>query len=107
MVVTNNKRIADKVFLLRDHCRVGKYVYQIIGCYLRMDNLQAAILRVKLKYLRRWIKKSREIAKLYNKLLVDNRVFTPYGPNYAKSVYYVYIIRIKNRDRVQLEFKKC
>lgn len=106
IVVTNNKKIAEKIALLRDHGRKEKYAYQILGYGLRMDNLQAAILRVKLKYLSKWIEKRRQLAKFYNKLLAGGKVAIPYEPDYAKSVYYVYTVRVKERDRIQKELKE-
>jgi dTDP-4-amino-4,6-dideoxygalactose transaminase len=107
MVVTNNQKIAERILLLRDHGRTEKYVHKILGYGLRMDNLQAAILRVKLRYIDKWIRKRRQIVKLYNKLLVGSPIITPYESNYVKSVYYVYTIRIKNRDKIQEELKKA
>lgn len=99
IVVTNNKKIAEKVSLLRDHGRVQKYVHKTPGFGVRMDNLQAAILNVKLTYINEWIKMRRKIADQYNKLLENKKVIIPYEPDYAKAVYYVYTVRCKNRDK--------
>ncbi len=106
MIVTDNKKMADKVSLLRDHGRIEKYTHQIIGYGLRMDNLQAAILRVKLRHIDEWIKKRRELVTFYNRLLAETPVVTPFEPDDFKSVYYVYTIRVKNRDRVQEKLKE-
>ena len=107
MVVTNNKKIAEKVRLLRNHGRVQKYEHQIEGTNSRLDELQAAILRVKLRYLNRWNKARRQRAKLYDRSLKNIKgVKIPFIAPWATPVYYVYTIRIKERDKLQESLKK-
>lgn len=106
MVVTNNQDIAEKIRLLRNHGRLEKYEHKILGYGARLDTLQAAILRVKLRYLDKWNKKRREIARLYNKLLDGLPVITPFEPEWVKSVYHIYAVRIENRDKIKKELKK-
>jgi dTDP-4-amino-4,6-dideoxygalactose transaminase len=108
MVVTNNEEIAEKVKLLRNHGRITKkYEHDIEGYSSRLDNLQAAILRVKLKYLNEWNDKRRNNAKRYNELLSNiNGIITPYEAEYAKHVYHLYVIRTdKERDKLREELK--
>jgi dTDP-4-amino-4,6-dideoxygalactose transaminase len=108
MITTNNEEIAEKVKLLRNHGRITKkYEHEIEGYSSRLDNLQAAILRVKLKYLNEWNDKRRNNAKKYNELLSNiNRIITPYEADYAKHVYHLYVIRTgKERDRLREELK--
>jgi len=93
MVVTNEEKVANKIRCLRDHGRREKYEHQMIGYNYRLDGLQAAILRVKLKYLDEWNEKRRKNASIYNKLLKDLDVVTPYEEEYAKHVYHLYVIR--------------
>ncbi|MCL4415493.1 MAG: DegT/DnrJ/EryC1/StrS family aminotransferase, partial [Actinobacteria bacterium] len=77
-----------------------KYKHLILGWNSRLDNLQAAILRVKLKKLEKWNTKRLENAKNYNKLLEGIPVITPYiFPNY-KHVFHLYVIRSKSRDKL-------
>ncbi len=108
MVVTNNKVIAEKIKLLRNHGRITKkYEHEIEGYSSRLDNLQAAILRVKLRHLNKWNESRRENAKKYNELLINiGGITTPYEADYAKHVYHLYVIRVENgRDRLRKELK--
>lgn len=103
MIVTNNKGIAEKIKLFRNHGRITKkYEHEIEGYSSRLDNLQAAILRVKLKYLNKWNDMRRSNAKKYSELLSNiDEVITPYEANYAKHVYHLYVIRTENRDKLR------
>jgi len=108
MVTTNNDEIAEKVKLLRNHGRITKkYEHEIEGYSSRLDNLQAAILRVKLKYLDEWNDRRRNNAKKYDESLskIDG-IITPYEADYAKHVYHLYVIRTeKGRDKLREELK--
>jgi len=103
MVVTNNRKLADKIRLLRNHGRREKYEHLVVGYGERLDTFQAAILRVKLRYLEKWNRQRRERVDLYNKLLKDLEVVLPFEEKKTKGVYYVYTIRVKRRG----ELKKC
>jgi len=98
-IVTNNKKLALKIRLLKDHGRTEKYLHKEVGYGLRLDNLQAAILRVKLKHLEKWNRKRRDISNVYNKDLKELYI-TPKIKEYAEPVFYVYTLRHKNRDRI-------
>jgi len=98
-VVTNNSGLAKKIKLLKDHGRTEKYIHKEIGYGLRLDNLQAAILRVKLKYLDKWNRKKRKIASVYNKNLKELYT-TPEIKENTKPVFYVYTLRHTKRDRI-------
>jgi len=101
-VVTNNEELAQKVAMLRNHGRTKKYLHQIEGFNSRLDALQAAILRVKLRHLEDWNKERREKAKLYNQLLEPfPKIITPKMLDSTVPVYHLYVVRIKNRDRLQ------
>jgi dTDP-4-amino-4,6-dideoxygalactose transaminase len=102
MVVTNNSELADKVRSLRNYGRVAPYVYKILGYNSRLDELQAAILRVKLKYLDKWIDKRRRNANIYSEYLSEiPEIAIPVEKEYAKHVYWVYSIKTKRRDKIQ------
>lgn len=102
MVLTGNKELADKISILRNHGRLEKYEHLTVGYNERLDTLQAAILRVKLKYLPAWTKKRRQNAGLYNKLLKNlDGVVTPKESDYAKSSWHLYVIRTDKRDTVK------
>ena len=108
MVVTNNKEIAGGIKLLRNHGRITKkYEHYIEGYSSRLDNLQAAILRVKLRHLNKWNESRRKNAKKYNELLKNiDGIVTPYEADYAKHVFHLYVIKAeKGRDILREELK--
>ncbi len=98
-VATNDGELAEKIRMLRDHGSKQKYYHEIIGGNFRMDEIQGAALSTKLKFLDKWNNMRREAAKLYNELL-DGVVTTPYEAPYNKHIYHLYVIRVKNRDKV-------
>lgn len=101
MVVTNDPRLAETVRKLRTHGWRTKYHPEMIGHNSRLDELQAAILRVKLQHLDAWNERRREIAGRYRALLADGGIDLPWGVPYAKHVYHLYIVRAKQRKAVQ------
>jgi dTDP-4-amino-4,6-dideoxygalactose transaminase len=104
MVVTNDKDIADSIRMLRVHGSSERYIHSAIGTNSRLDNLQASIIRVKLKYLDGWLKKRADNARYYNKRLEDLPCETPYVPDYNIHTYHLYTLRTpKNKDKV-MEF---
>ncbi len=105
IVTTNNKDIAEKVKLLRNHGRKEKNIHIVEGYNYRMDTMQASILLVKLKYISDWTDKRRINAKLYNNFLSDSDVIIRGEMSYAKHVYYVYCVRLKNRDEIREKLK--
>jgi dTDP-4-amino-4,6-dideoxygalactose transaminase len=105
MVVTNNPEIAEKVTMLRNHGGKQKYLNYVPGFNSRLDALQAAILRVKLKHLDDWLEQRRQKAALYSKLLgqVDG-IETPYEAAGCQHVFNYYTVRLDrklNRDKLQ------
>ncbi len=98
MVVTDNPDIADKVDILRRQGCREKYHAEMIGYNSRLDTIQAAILKVKLRYVDQWNEKRRYIAKKYNELLSDTNITTPVEAPYAYHVYHQYTIRSSRRD---------
>lgn len=104
MVTTNSDEIAHKIKLLSNHGRIDKkkYEHEIEGYSSRLDNLQAAILRVKLRHLNRWNNKRIQNARYYNNALENTRnVIIPYEYNYIKHIYHLYVIRTGNRDKLR------
>ena len=99
-VVTNNLDLAQKIRMFANHGRVEKYNHEFEGVNSRLDGLQAAILDVKLKYLDKWTVRRRTIARMYDVGLKDI-VITPHAMPDVKHVYHLYVIRVKNRDRVK------
>jgi len=101
MIITNDEKKAEKLRMLRNYGEVKKYHHRIKGFNSRLDELQAAILRVKLKYLSTWNEARRKNAKLYDELLTNDKIIKPVEADYAKHVYHLYIIRCKQRDELQ------
>lgn len=101
MVVTNQDKIYRKLLMLRDYGRISKYEHALVGYNSRLDTLQAAILREKLKKLTTWNKMRQEAALVYNAYFKSiPEVVTPTVAHNVKHVYHVYAIRTKNRDLV-------
>lgn len=101
MVVTNDLGVAETVRKLRTHGWRKKYYPELLGHNSRLDELQAAILLVKLRYLDSWNKRRCEIAERYRVLLADSGVDLPWEAPYAKHVYHLYIVRCVDRKTVQ------
>ena len=100
MVVTNDAALAEKLRMIVVHGSRVRYKHEIIGVNSRLDALQAAMLRVKLRYLDRWIDARRKAAMIYNHLFAGSDVEIPYEAPYGGHVFHQYTIRIKNRDQV-------
>lgn len=100
MVVTNNELIYQKIKILRNHGSSEKYSHKLIGYNSRLDELQAAILRVKLKKLKKWNEQRRKNANYYSVLLNNTEIITPVEAEYAKHVYHLYVIRTRKREKI-------
>ncbi|MGB5931838.1 MAG: DegT/DnrJ/EryC1/StrS family aminotransferase [Anaerolineae bacterium] len=98
MVVTNDKRVAESLHMLRNYGQSEKYHHILRGYNHRLDTLQAAVLRVKLKCLDVWNAARRQHAQLYGQLLAHSPVVLPAEAGYAESVYHLYVIRVEDRD---------
>ncbi|MGQ9455881.1 MAG: DegT/DnrJ/EryC1/StrS family aminotransferase [Armatimonadota bacterium] len=106
MVITNSDEIADKLRLLRDNGRTTWYEHAIIGYNSRLDGIQAAVLRVKLRRLDQWVEARRSHARLYGELLSDvEGVVLPLERPEVRHSYYVYVIRVKRRDEFMARLK--
>jgi dTDP-4-amino-4,6-dideoxygalactose transaminase len=98
-IVTKDDELALKIRLFANHGRVDKYDHKIEGMNSRLDGLQAAILSVKLRYLEEWTEARRQLAYLYNDLLADSDIVTPVEIENARSVYHLYVVRLRNDAR--------
>ncbi len=101
-VTTNDESIAKKIAMLRNYGSEKKYHNEEIGFNMRLDEVQAGFLSVKLKHLNEWTKQRKEIAKQYNEALknVGDLVLPAVHAN-ATHVYHLYVIKTKNRDGLQ------
>ena len=99
-VVTNDAALAAKVQVLRDHGQARKYYHSDIGWNARMDGIQGAVLRVKLKRLEASNTQRRANARLYDELLSDAEgVVTPVAAPHCRHVYHIYAVRVGARDQ--------
>ena len=100
-VVTNDLRIARRLEMLRNYGQKEKYQHLFRGYNRRLDTLQAAVLRVKLKYLEKWNAARRRNAVLYHQFLDDCNVALPSEMGDAESVWHLYVIRAEQRDALK------
>lgn len=106
MVVTNHKRYDQNLRLLRCYGERKKYEHILKGHNSRLDEIQAAILRVKLKYLDQWNGERRRKAKIYTQMLSPLGVVCPSEKKGVRHVYHLYTIKTKKRDSLQTFLKK-
>jgi dTDP-4-amino-4,6-dideoxygalactose transaminase len=101
MVVTSRPEIAREVRMLRDWGQERKYHHVLKGYNFRMDGIQGAILRAKLRHLPRWTAARRDHARTYGQLLADSGLTLPVEAPYARHVYHVYAVRTAERTSLQ------
>ncbi len=100
-VVTDDREIAEKVRMLRDHGRRDKYEHLLQGFNYRIDTLQAAILRAKLAHLEEWNEARRRHAATYRELLSGLDLVLPYEPEHVRAVYHLFVVRLQERDALR------
>lgn len=112
IVVTNNQGLADKIRLLRNYGQKVKNQHATFGLNSRLDNLQAAILRIKLKYLDKWNTQRRKNAELYRKFfntkpaITKTKVILPNLPDKKQDhIYHIYAILTENREKLAERLK--
>ena len=107
MLTTNDDALAERARMLRTHGWKVKYFPEMLGYNSRLDELQAAILRVKLKHLDGWNAQRRAIAEVYNRRLSELGLPTPQTAAGRSHVYHLYIIRAHRRSEFQAHLKEC
>lgn len=100
MLVTDDEYVCQRVRMLRTHGWKKKYFPEVPGHNSRLDELQAAVLRVKLRYVDEWNERRRVLAQQYQERLSPLGVITPRECLGGKHVYHLYVIRVEGRDRV-------
>ncbi|MBU1626281.1 DegT/DnrJ/EryC1/StrS family aminotransferase [bacterium] len=101
MVLTNNTEIFDRISMLHVHGSKDRYIHEYIGYNSRMDEMQAAVLYVKLKYLKSWTQKKREAAFYYNHLFNKTNVKTPFVSPDCFHVFNSYVIEVDKRNELR------
>ena len=100
-VTTNDSALADRLHLLRNYGSRVRYAHEVKGFNSRLDPLQAACLRVKLRHLDAWNDRRRAIAKCYLQGLGTSSLTIPQVPNWADPVWHLFVIRHPQRDALQ------
>ncbi len=106
MIVTNDAEVARRVRMLRTHGWSKKYFPEMVGYNSRLDELQAAILRVKLRHVDGWNDARRKLAQFYTEQFAGTAVRVPYEDEKARHVYHLYMVRVDDRDHVQQYLKE-
>jgi len=101
MVITDDAKLAEHLLSLRNHGSHVRYYHDEIGYNSRLDEMQAAILRIKFKHIEEFNTKRRNNAHLYGTYLSGNGIQIPSEMNESKHVFHQYTIKIKNRDAVK------
>jgi len=101
MVTTDDDALAEQVTMLRTHGWKKKYFPEVLGYNSRLDELQAAILRVKLKHVDEWNARRQEIADIYTHRSIESGVTPPMAAADCTHVYHLYTIRAKKRDALK------
>ncbi|MBI3036862.1 DegT/DnrJ/EryC1/StrS family aminotransferase [Candidatus Woesearchaeota archaeon] len=104
--VTSDPQLDEKLKLLRSHGESPKHTHRIPGFNFRLDEIQAAVLNVKLKHLDKWNDGRRKNARLYNELLKNPEIRLPKEMSYGKHVYHIYAVRSRKRDMLAAYVKE-
>ena len=102
-ILTNNQAVAERLKIFRNQGNKEKYYHLVIGYNNRLDTLQAAILKVKLKYLDGWNKRRQENAEYFNQQLKGLPLNTPFVPEYTTHIYHQYILRLNGASLKLIE----
>lgn len=100
-VTTNNAEVAQTVHALGCYGAKKKYVHDLVGINSRLDEIQAAFLRIKLKYLDEWTRERQFIAQQYLKNINNEKIVLPKVGNRRTHVWHIFAIRCKKRDELQ------
>jgi dTDP-4-amino-4,6-dideoxygalactose transaminase len=106
MVTTDDENVASTIRALRNCGQTAKNVHELVPLNHRLDSMQAAILRVKLRYLDQWIASRHKLAEVYNALLNGTLLTLPVERPGYYHVYHLYVIRSKVRDALQAFLKE-
>jgi dTDP-4-amino-4,6-dideoxygalactose transaminase len=105
-VVSQDEALIEQIRMLANHGRLEKYTHKMEGVNSRLDGMQAAILRVKLRYLDEWNEKRRQIADAYREQLTQSAIALPVVHEQAEPVWHLFVIRVAERERLQSLMKQ-
>jgi dTDP-4-amino-4,6-dideoxygalactose transaminase len=106
LVTTDDDELAARIRLLRDHGRVSKYEHDVVGYTARLDNLQAAILRVQAEKLDEWNARRRQAAQWYDELLPEGAVRLKDDLR-DECAYHLFVVRVPKRDALRAHLDAC
>jgi dTDP-4-amino-4,6-dideoxygalactose transaminase len=106
-VVSQDEDLIRRVKMLSNHGRLDKYIHQTEGVNSRLDGLQAAVLRIKLRQLDVWNAARRRHADQYMKLLKDGDAVLPFVDPNAEPVWHLFVVRVADRDDVLKQLNGC
>jgi len=104
-VVTNDLEMAEHLRMLRDHGSSQRYKHDVLGTNARLDEMQAAVLRIKLRHLDRWNAARIDHARYYNALLADTPLRLPSVPG-PEHVFHLYVVQTEERDALQAHLER-
>lgn len=105
-ITTNDENIAASLRRLRDYGQSQKYHHDTLGYNRRLDSIQAAILRVKLKYLDSWNAARRDHANYYKKTLAGSKYVLPDVPSFAEPVWHLFVVQADSREPLMEHLSK-
>lgn len=100
-VVTNDKELADKIRAIANYGSDNKYHHIYKGTNSRLDEVQAAFLRIKLRNLNKWNEERRKVAQQYIEGINNTKIIKPIEVDYARHVWHLFVVRTENRDEFQ------
>ena len=102
LISMKNKKYYELILKLRTHGGIKRNQHDLIGYNSRLDEIQAAILNVKIDYVKSFIRKRKQIADIYNKNIKNDSIILPYTHKDANHSYNQYTIRVKNRKKLEM-----
>lgn len=106
-IITNNQELMKTIKMLRNYGEIEKYKNKTTGFNSRLDEIQAKMLLIKLKYLSGWLKKRQELANIYFKSLKEETNITlPKKAPYTSHTYHLFVVRVNDRNAFQDFLKK-
>lgn len=106
-VTTNDDELAERLRMLRNYGSRVKYVNELQGFNSRLDEIQAAMLRVKLRYLDEWNARRRAVAAMYLEALQGTSLVLPAVPQWADPVWHLFVVRSQRRDSLQQQLQQA
>lgn len=100
-VTTNDDDLADQIRVLRNYGSREKYVHEAVGVNSRLDEIQAAVLRVKLRHLDAWNERRRKVARTFLTELADTGLTLPYVPEWVTPVWHLFVVSTQWRDALK------